>query len=93
MKRYLIERRIPDIGHSDAALLCNGARRSNAVLQDLGPDIQWQHSYITADKIMCVYLARDIDLIHQHAERSGFPAHRVTEVCSLLDPTSANTTH
>lgn len=93
MKRYIIERRIPDIGRSEAAVLCNGARRSNAVLQDIGPTIQWQHSYITADRIFCVYLANDIDLIHRHAEQSGFPAHRVIEVCSLLDPTSARNTH
>jgi hypothetical protein len=93
MKRYIIERKIPEIGRSEAAVLCNGARRSNAVLQDLGPAIQWQHSYITVDRIFCVSLASDIDLIHRHAEQSGFPAHRVSEVCSQLDPTSANGIH
>lgn len=90
MKRYLIERNIPGIGHSEAAVLCNGSRRSNAVLQELGPDIQWQHSYVAGDRLFCIYLANDAELIHRHAELSGFPAHRVTEISTVIDPTTAN---
>ena len=88
-KKYVIEREIQGIGAQPVEALCGVALQSNGVLDELGTDIQWLHSYVTADKTYCVYLARDEALIHEHAKRSGFPANRVAEVKSVLDPTMA----
>ena len=65
------------------------AQKSNSVLHDLGPDIQWVESYVTADRIYCVYMAKDEALVRKHAEISGFPAEKVSEVKRVIDPTSA----
>jgi Protein of unknown function (DUF4242) len=89
MKRYVIERNIPKIGSSEREQFRAAAQKSNGVLEEIGPGIQWVQSFVTADKLYCIYLAEDIALIHRHAERSGFPAHVVSEASRILDPTSA----
>ncbi len=89
MRRFVIEREMPEIGSADREAFKAAAQKSNEVLTELGPDIQWDHSYVTGDKIFCVYLATDEKLIHQHAEKSGFPANKVTEVKRIIDPTTA----
>jgi hypothetical protein len=89
MKKYLIEREIPRVGTLEREQLCQAASKSNSVLRQLGPDIQWVESFVAADKMFCVYLAEDEKLIHQHAEVSGFPATTVTEISKTIDPTTA----
>jgi hypothetical protein len=89
MKRFIIERELPAIGSADREAMKEAAEKSNGVLKQLGPDIQWVQSYVTGDKIFCVYLAKDEGLIHKHAELSGFPANKVTEVRRTIDPTTA----
>jgi len=88
-KKYVIERNIPGVGSQPMEALCGVALKSNNVLDELGTDIQWLHSYVTADKTYCIYMARDEALIHEHAKRSGFPANSVAEVKAVLDPTMA----
>lgn len=90
MQRYVIEREIPSVGGFDQQQLCEAAKTSNAALADLAPRVQWQHSYVTADKTFCVYLAENEAAIHEHARLSGFPANRITPVSSIIDPTTAN---
>ena len=89
MKKYMIEREIPKIGTLDRQQLQEGAAKSNQVLRQLGPDIQWLESFVTANKMYCMYLATDEALIRRHAELSGFPATKVTEINKLIDPTTA----
>lgn len=89
MRKYVIEREIPGIGASTPAQLCAGAEASNEALSRLAPDVQWVHSYVVRDRTFCVYLARDEELIRQHAQISGFPATRIHEVCAVFDPSSA----
>lgn len=89
MKKYVIERDITGIGAKDPAELREAARVSNAVLAELGPDIQWQESYVTGEKTFCVYLARDEEIIREHSRLSGFPATVITEVRRIIDPTTA----
>lgn len=89
MKKYMIEREIPKIGTLERTQLQQGAAKSNQVLRQLGPDIQWLESYVTADKMYCMYLAADEALIYRHADLSGFPATKVTEVGKMIDPTTA----
>ena len=90
MKKYMIEREIPKIGALQRAQLQQGAAKSNEVLRQLGPDIQWLASYVSADKMYCMYLAANEALIHRHAELSGFPATKVTEIGRVIDPTTAS---
>jgi hypothetical protein len=90
MTKYVIERPIPGIGKSTRDELHAGAARSCAALDVLGPDIQWVHSYVTEDAIYCVYLAANEDLVYKHAERSGFPAAKVSPVRAIIDPTMRN---
>jgi hypothetical protein len=90
MKRYVIERDIPAVGSFEREQLSAAARKSNEVLRQLGPDIQWIESYVAGDKTFCIYLAKDESLIHQHAQISGFPATKVTEVRKMIDPTTAD---
>lgn len=90
MKRFVIERDIPAIGKMSSADLCGAARKSNEALAQLGPKIQWQHSYVAANKTFCIYLAEDEAAILEHAEISGFPASKITEVTSIIDPTTGN---
>jgi hypothetical protein len=90
LRRFIIEREIPKVGSLDREQLKAAAQKSNDVLHRLGPDIQWVESYVTDDKIFCVYLAQDDGLVKKHAEMSGFPASRVTEVRKVIDPTTAS---
>jgi len=88
MKRYVIERDIPDIGSADRDALRAAAKKSNGVLAELAPDIQWIESYVAGDKTFCVYMAKDEEVIQEHARRSGFPATTVTEIRKMFDPTT-----
>lgn len=90
MRRFVIERDIPAIGQAEREQLREASQKSNAVLAELAPDIQWEHSYVTGDKIFCIYLAKDQNIIEEHARLSGFPATRITEVRKVIDPTTAN---
>jgi hypothetical protein len=89
MKKYMIEREIPKVGTLEGEQLRQAAAKSNQALSQLGPDIQWLESYVVADKTFCVYLAKEEALIHRHAELSGFPATKVTEIGKTIDPTTA----
>jgi len=91
MQRFVIERDLPAIGTADRDALRAAASKSNEVLAELAPNIQWEHSYVAGDKTFCVYLASDEEVIHEHARRSGFPATKVTAVGKMIDPTTANT--
>ena len=88
MKRYVIERDIPDIGAASASDLSGAAATSNRVLEKLAPRVQWEHSYVAADKTFCIYLAEDEEAVHEHARLSGFPATVVTPVTGMIDPTT-----
>ena len=88
MPKYLIEREIPKAGDLSPADLQGISQKSCAVLQDLGPSIQWVQSYVTEDKITCIYIAPNADIIREHAKRGGFPANRVLEVAMIIDPTT-----
>ena len=88
LRKFIIEREIPKIGSSDREQLRGAAAKSNGVLRELGTDIQWLESYVTDDKIFCVYLASDERMIRKHAEMSGFPATKITEVRKMIDPTT-----
>ena len=90
MQRYVIEREIPGAGHMTADQLRDAAAKSNKVLRFMGPDIQWVQSYVTGDKLYCVYNARSADLIKEHAQRSGFPANKIVPVMAVIDPTTAS---
>ena len=89
MPKFLIEREIPDVGALSEAELQAIAQRSCGVLETLGPRIQWVHSYVSEDKITCIYIAPDAELVREHARQGGFPADRVLEVSSIIDPTTA----
>jgi hypothetical protein len=88
LRKFIIERDIPGAGTLEREQLAGAAAKSNAALKELGPDIQWQESFVAADKTFCVYLAKDEDIIRKHAEISGFPATKVTEVKKMIDPTT-----
>lgn len=87
LKRYMIERDLPGVGSLKSEELGGAAGKSNAALAQI-PGVQWEHSYVAGDKTFCVYLAENEDRIHEHAEKSGFPATRVTEIGSIIDPTT-----
>lgn len=89
MPKYVIERNIPGVGKMTARQLKEASAKSNSVLCDLGPQIQWVHSYVTGDKIYCIYNAPSEALIRKHAEQAGFPANSIAEVKSIIDPTTA----
>jgi hypothetical protein len=89
MPKYVIEREIPGAGSLDAAQLHGISQKSCSVLTELGPQIQWLHSYVTGDKIYCVYIAPNEEMVRQHAQKGGFPANRVSEVKTIIDPTTA----
>jgi|SRR6476469_1693998 len=89
MPKFLIERDIPNAGALTPADLKAISQRSCAVLLELGPSIQWVQSYVTEDKVTCVYIAPNAELIREHARRGGFPAERVLEVGTIIDPTTA----
>jgi nucleotidyltransferase/DNA polymerase involved in DNA repair len=89
MPKFVIEREVPGAGNLTEAELREMSRRSVAVLREMGSEIQWLQSYVTGDKVYCVYLARDEAMIREHAMRSGIPANRVSAVRRLIDPSTA----
>ncbi len=89
MPKYVIERDIPGAGDMSAEELSGASAKSCSVLSDLGGDIQWIHSYVTDNKIYCIYTAPSEALIEQHAHESGFPANKISEVKAMIDPTRA----
>jgi hypothetical protein len=89
MPKYVIERDLPGAGALTPDQLQAVSQKSCAVLRGLGPAVQWLHSYVTADKIYCVYIAPSEELIRRHAQEGGFPANRIAEVRSVIDPTTA----
>ena len=88
LRKFIIERDIPEVGSLEREQLRAAAKKSNEVLRQIGPDIQWQESYVAANKTFCVYLAKDEATIKKHAEISGFPATKITEVRKMIDPTT-----
>jgi hypothetical protein len=89
MPKYVIERDVPGIGNATDEEVQTISQKSCSVLNELGPTIQWLHSYVTADKIYCVYIAPNEKMVREHAQQGGFPANRVSEVKSVIDPTTA----
>ena len=89
MPKYVIERDIPGAGNMSPDQLMQASAKSCSVLDGLGNDIQWIHSYVTGDKIYCLYTAPSPELIERHAKESGFPANRISEVKAMIDPTRA----
>ena len=89
MPQFVIERDMPGVGQLDADALRGASQQSCSVLRDLGPEIQWVQSFVTDDKIYCIYRAPSEALIREHAETAGFPANRISEVKATIDPTTA----
>ncbi len=89
MPKYVIEREIPGVGKLSSAEFQGISRKSCSVLQQLGPSIQWVESYVTDDKIYCVYIAPNEQLVREHAKQGGFPANRISEVKRVINPTTA----
>ncbi len=89
MPKYVIEREIPGAGKLTAAELQGISAKSCSVLNEMGPSIQWVHSYVTDDKIYCIYNAPNEDAVREHAKRGGFPANRISQVREIIDPTTA----
>jgi hypothetical protein len=89
MPKYVIEREIPEAGKLSAEQLQGISQKSCGVLNNLGPQIQWVQSYVTDDKIYCVYIAPNEEMVREHAKQGGFPANRVSEVKGIIDPTTA----
>ena len=90
MKTYLIEREIPDAGKLTPAQLKGISQTSCSVLKEMGPKIQWIHSYVTGNKIVCVYKAENEELIREHAKKGGFPANTITQVHTTISPATAD---
>ncbi len=89
MPKYVIERDIPGAGKLSAAELHGISQKSCGVLRKLGPQIQWVQSYVTDDKIYCIYIAPNAEMVREHAKQGGFPANRISEIKSVIDPTTA----
>jgi hypothetical protein len=89
MPKYVIEREVPGAGKLSAEELKAISQKSCGVLEAMGPQIQWQQSYVTDDKIYCVYIAPNEEMVRQHAERGGFPANSIAQVREVIDPTTA----
>ncbi|MBS4050644.1 MAG: DUF4242 domain-containing protein [Methylomonas sp.] len=90
MPKYIIERDIPGAGQLNQAELQGIAQKSCGVLRDMGPRIQWLHSYVTGDKVYCIYIADNEQAIREHAEQGGFPANRIEQITTIIDPTTAD---
>ncbi|WP_343717604.1 DUF4242 domain-containing protein [Inquilinus sp.] len=88
LRKFIIERDIPDVGSLEREQLRGAAAKSNEALREIGPDIQWVESYVADNKTFCVYLAKDEGVIRKHAEISGFPATKITEIRKMIDPTT-----
>ncbi len=89
MPKYVIEREIPETGKLSAEELQGISQKSCGVLQEMGSQIQWQESYVTDDKIYCVYIAPNEEAVREHAQKGGFPANIISEIKSVIDPTTA----
>jgi Protein of unknown function (DUF4242) len=89
MPKYVIERDLPGAGNLTADQLRGVSQKSCSVLNKLGPEIQWMHSYVTADKIYCIYRAPNEAMIREHAKQGGFPANKISEVSSVIEPSTA----
>jgi len=89
MPKYVIEREIPGAGNMSPQELQSVSQKSCSVLQNLGPQIQWLHSYVTGDKIYCIYIAPNEEMIREHAQQGGFRANRISEIKTVIDPTTA----
>ncbi len=89
MPKFVIEREIPGAGAMSPQQLQGVAEKSCSVLRNLGPQIQWVHSYVTDNKIYCVYIAPNEDMIREHAKQGGFPANRISQVKNVIDPTTS----
>ena len=89
MPKYLIEREMPGAGKLTPEQLCQASQTSCGVLKKMGPQIQWVESYVTDDKVYCVYVAANKQLIEEHARAGGFPANRISEIKTMIDPTTA----
>ncbi len=89
MPKYVIERNIPNVGSLPAGELQSISQKSCGVLRSMGPQIQWVQSYVTGDKIYCIYIAPNEQSVREHAQRGGFPADRISEIKSIIDPTTA----
>src|SRR5438477_9429076 len=89
MPKYVIEREIPGAGNMSPQELQSVSQKSCSVLRNLGPQIQWLHSYVTGDKIYCIYIAPNEEMVREHAQQGGFPANRISEIKTVIDPTTA----
>lgn len=89
MPKFVIERDIPGAGSLTPAQLQAISQKSCGVLREMGPQIQWVHSYVTGDKIYCIYIAPNEEMVREHASQGGFPANRVSEITTIIDPTTA----
>jgi hypothetical protein len=89
MPKYVIERESPDAGKLTSEQLKSISQTSCAVIEEMGPKIQWIHSYVSDDKIYCVYIAPNEDMLFEHAKKGGFPANKVSEVVTVIDPTTS----
>jgi hypothetical protein len=89
MPKFVIEREIPEVGKLSPEQLQAVSQTSCGVLREMGPQIQWLHSYVTDNKIYCVYIAPDEDTVRKHAQKGGFPANRISQVRATIDPTTA----
>jgi hypothetical protein len=90
MPKFVIERDLPGAGNLTADELRDVSQQSNKVIAQLGPDIHWLHSYVTADKLYCVYVAPDEDIIYEHARCGGFPANKVSMISTTIDPSTGD---
>lgn len=89
MPKYIIEREMPGIGKLSPEEIQAASRKSRSVLEKLGPSVQWVHSYVTDDKLYCVYIAPNEEAIREHARLGNFPANRISQVLAMIDPTTA----
>lgn len=86
MPKFIIERNMPNVGHSTAQEMLGACRKSNDTLSSMSKPVQWQQSYVTNDKLYCVYIAENKEAIREHATKSGFPADRIEVVATIIDP-------
>ena len=89
MSKFIIERNMPGVGQSTAQDMKEACQKSNETLRNMSRPVQWQQSYVANDKLYCVYIAENKDVVKEHAAKSGFPADRIEEVKTIIDPTSA----
>ena len=90
MSKFIVERNMPKVGQSSAQQRKSACQKSNETLSNMSHPVQWQHSYVTNDKLYCVYIAENKEAVKEHAAKSGFPADRIEVVQKIIDPTSAD---